>query len=240
MRDFAHYLGSLLKAMGNAFTICSLLLLVATFFIPKLGNFQDRIQTGLLVIAFLFAGFYAWRRDRRKVDSNPRLEVTASPPELQVSTFHGASMGKATMTFDVDVCNTTSEMCILELPKLHDVQIDGRLFKADGNPARIRCKERPGERITFPVRVPAEDRCLFTVQVDLDVQLKDPSEIASELRDMERFSLDLVLPFRFLTTSGEEKMHLEGTCDRLRESVISHWKGNKQYEYVCLASGVDI
>jgi hypothetical protein len=218
--------------MSNAFSVGSVLLIVLAFLIPNIEKFRDKIVEGLLIIAFFCAGFYAWRNEKKNKESTPILEVTYSLPELLPKIFHGPALGKASLSFDLDLCNVSSELCVLDRPILEDFILDSNLFKTDNLKYQIRLKNQPHERPTFPFKIPSKDRNIFTIQVEMESTTRDPKVIASELRQMNKYSFLFKLNYRFISTNGEKEERIVGNFEPLIQSILKHWENNRQFEYL--------
>ena len=232
MNELIQYLRAFLKSMSNAFSIGSLILIILTFLVPEIDKYQDKIVAILLIITFFAAGFYAWRGDRKSSKIKPTLELSVSKPDFQPRTFHGPALGKANISFDIDLCNISSEMCWVERPVLEDFKIDGALFKSDNPKYQIRLKGQGHERPSFPFKILSNDRNIFSIQVEMESILQEPKVQAYEIRKMHQYSFTLKLDYRFISTGGKMEEHITGNFESLIQAITDHWKNNKQFEFL--------
>lgn len=233
MADIIEYIKKLLKSMINFFSGVSLLLIVLTLFLPVIEKFRGEIIPALLILAFFYGNFCAWRNEKKDKKSKPILEATHSPPKLLPATFHGPALGRANLSFELDLCNIFSELCMLDRPILEDFKLDSNLFKTDNPKYKIRLKNQPHERLAFPFKIPSKDRNIFEIQVEMESTISDPNALASELRQLNEYSFLLKLNYRFISINDKkEERRIVGNFKPLVQSILNHWEKNNHFEYL--------
>jgi|LGVF01.1.fsa_nt_gb hypothetical protein len=240
MNNFLTYLKSFFLSMKNVFTLLSFLFFLSSFFVQKLDPWKEQFQTLALVVAFFFAGYFAWRRDRKPPEDSLELRVSLSEPALEPRSFHGGGrLGKLHLFVDADIVNPRAAICLLERPKLQTFETGTDLFLRSDGKMKITLKGEPLMNAPFPMKLGPNDRTLLHIQVEMDTKTDDPKVVAQSLASLRAYSLEFALYYSFDAGERREKRFpVSGLYDAFKQSVFKHWQDNNLHELLCIAHGI--
>lgn len=239
MKDFFKYLKSFFFSMKNYFTGLSFAFFLGSFFVPKMVPWREQFQIAALIVAFFFAGYFAWKRDRKPPEDDSELRVSMSKPALQPVSFHGGGrLGRLHLFLDADIANPRSTVCIVERPKLQSYNLGTDLFLRSKGKMKITEKSNPIYNSPFPMKLGPSDRILLHIRIEIETETDDPKVIAKTLSSLSEYSFELDVFYSFNAERKEViRCSATGDYDGLRQSVLKHWEDNKLHELLCIANG---
>lgn len=240
MSDFLAYLKSFLLSMKNTFTILLFLFFIGSFFIKALGPWKEQFQIVALATAFLFAGYFAWKRDRIPPNTESDLKISVSEPSVSPTSFQNdGTLGVPRLYFEADISNSHTAVCLLESPRMESFEPGTDLIAAKDRGIKLKAKDKPLTNIGFPMRLEPGDRTLLGIEIELDMKRDDLKALAGALTSLENYALEVVIAYSFNGAEKKEKReHLTGSYSGLREAILKFWKSRKLYELICIAHGI--
>ena len=236
MIEFWTYLRLLLRSMTDKFAVLSLLVFLGALIAPSIEVVRTPLLTFSLVAAFFFAGYSCWKKERHGTST---LNTTVSEVKMRPGGHQrGGAILSARVSFRIDLRNASAEeYCSIERPEIARVELNTPLLGQAKRATFLSCSRPHND--PFPIRIPSKDLAAFTANVDFPISTNDPKDIANALGKLDWFSAELTFRYRFVGDEGVgvETKIIRGTYDSFRDSVISIWEKNENFELLYLARG---